>query len=640
MRIKSGLAAMAMALGLASMAVVSTTAMAQDAMPNFGGGSGPADPNHPGKKIYDERCGACHDKPSEMRTVPFAALRAMRHGTIHFALTQGKMKQQATGLNEQQLGTLIDFVVGRQVLDDAWIKRMQCGPERKLDLKAQVKVNGFGFDVRNTRALTREQSGLATTDFKDMELAWALAFPGATTMRSQPAVIGNVLFLPVGDNGRLFALNVGGDTPCIHWTYTSDVPLRSGVSIGKMPGTNRSVLVFNDVATRIQLLDAANGKLLWKTQIGLTNLSNATGTPVIFGDRVFAPLSASELNFGGDNKHVCCTTHGAFYALDLRTGRKLWTYHTMEDAKPVRDRGDGQMMWGPSGAPIWNSPLLDAKRGLIYVGTGESTSAPIAPTTDAVLALDMKTGKLRWRYQATPDDLFLTACMRRPNGLNCPKEGRMLDHDFGAAFIMAQRADGSDLLLAGQKSGMLWALNPDNGKLVWNREFGKGSPVGGIHWGMTYDGTSVYVPIHSFPGPDGTDPNQTPGLHAVRVDDGHVRWSYEAKPECGGDRPKRVPNCHNIGLTGAATLIDGAVVEGSADGFLRAFDAATGQVLFEYDTARTYDGINGIAGKGGGIDNASIVATNGLVFVNSGYGLMGGQGAGNVFLAFRRKTAH
>jgi polyvinyl alcohol dehydrogenase (cytochrome) len=101
-----------------------------------------------------------------------------------------------------------------------------------------------------------------------------------------------------------------------------------------------------------------------------------------------------------------------------------------------------------------------------------------------------------------------------------------------------------------------------------------------------------------------------------------------------------VPNCRNIGLTGAATLIDGAVVEGSADGLLRAFDAATGEVLFQYDTAHAYEGINGITGKGGGIDNASIVATNGLVFVNSGYGLMGGQGAGNVFLAFRRKTAH
>jgi len=569
--------------------------------------------------------------------VPFAALRAMRHGTIHFALTQGKMKQQATGLSEQQIGTLIDFVVGRQVLDDAWITRMRCGPGRKLDLQAQVKVNGFGFDARNSRALTRAQSGLATADFKDLELAWAMAFPGATTMRSQPAVVGNVLFLPVGDNARLFALDVGGDTPCIHWVYTSDVPLRSGVSIGKMPGTQRSVLVFNDVATRIQLLDAATGKLLWKTPIGLTNLSNATGTPVIHGDRVYAPLSASELNFGGDDKHLCCTTHGAFYALDLRTGRKLWTYHTMEDAKPVRDRGDGQMMWGPSGAPIWNSPLVDAKRGLIYVGTGEATSAPIAPTTDAVLALDMKTGKLRWRYQATPDDLFLTACMRRPTGLNCPKEGRMLDHDFGATFILGQRADGRDILLAGQKSGMLWAIDPDTGKLVWNREFGKGSPVGGIHWGMAYDGTHVYVPIHSFPGPDGIDPNQTPGLHAVRVDDGQVRWSYEAKPDCSGDRTKRVPNCRTIGLTGAATLIDGAVVEGSADGFLRAFDAATGEVLFQFDTARTYEGINGIAGKGGGIDNASIVATNGLVFVNSGYGLMGGQGPGNVFLAFRRK---
>jgi polyvinyl alcohol dehydrogenase (cytochrome) len=402
--------------------------------------------------------------------------------------------------------------------------------------------------------------------------------------------------------------------------------------------SGRAVLAFADVATWVHLVDASTGKLIWKRQVGRWDLSNTTGTPQIVGDRVYTPVSASEINFGGEDSHECCKTHGMFAALDARNGRMLWRYETMADAKPVRDRGDGKMLWGPSGAPIWSSPVVDAARGLIYVGTGEATSAPAADTTDSILALDMKTGKLRWKFQATPDDIFLTSCLRRPEGLNCPREGRMLDVDFGASPILAKLADGREVLLAGQKSGTLWALDPDTGKLLWSREFGKGSPLGGIHWGMAFDGQRVFVPIHKFPGPDGTDANQTPGLHAVDVATGQVQWSFTSTADCSGDRPTRVPTCAaNTGLTGAPAVIDGAVVEGSADGWLRAFDAANGRLLWSFDTARPYTGVNGVAGHGGAIDNASIIAANGLLFVNSGYALIGGQRAGNVFLAFRRK---
>ena len=630
------------ALGLCMMGA--SVALAQQPAPtvNLGGPATPPDVNHPGKPLYDKYCSTCHDHPTETKSVPFATLRGMRHGTLHYALTQGKMKLQASPMKEAEIGTLLDFIAGRQVLDERWIARLQCTPERaKFNPKGVATVAHFGFGPGNHRALTAAQAGLATADFKDLELAWSLAFPGVTTMRAQPAIVGNTLFLSVGENAKLFALDISGPTPCVQWTYTAEVPLRSGIAYGEMPGTGRKVITFNDVATRIHLVDAATGKLLWKTPVGLYDLSNATGTPVIHGNRVFVPLSASEINIGGDERHLCCTTHGAFFALDIKTGRKVWTYETMEQARPIKDRGDGQMMWGPSGAPIWTSPLLDEKRGLIYVGTGEATSAPAAPTTDSVLALDMKTGKLRWKFQATPDDIFLTACMRNPKGLNCPREGRLLDHDFGATLVMGKRADGRDILLAGQKSGMLWALDPDNGgTLVWNREFGKGSPIGGIHWGMATDGERVFAPIHLFPGPDGIDPNQRAGLHAVRVDDGTVLWSYEPQPDCTGDRPQRVPNCKGVGLTGAPTVVDGAVVEGSADSILRAFDAKTGEVLFSYDTARAYTGINGVSGHGGAIDNASIVAANGFLFLNSGYGLMGGERPGNMFLAFRKKAAH
>ncbi len=159
------------------------------------------------------------------------------------------------------------------------------------------------------------------------------------------------------------------------------------------------------------------------------------------------------------------------------------------------------MMWGPSGAPIWSSPAIDEQRGVLYVGTGEATSAPAAPTIDSVLAIDLKTGAIRWRFQATPDDIFLTGCMVKHDGLNCPHEGRGLDHDFGASIVLAKRADGHDVVLAGQKSGTLYALDPDaQGKVLWQHSFGAGSVIGGIHWGLAFDGARVFVPMNTFPG--------------------------------------------------------------------------------------------------------------------------------------------
>jgi polyvinyl alcohol dehydrogenase (cytochrome) len=197
-------------------------------------------------------------------------------------------------------------------------------------------------------------------------------------------------------------------------------------------------------------------------------------------------------------------------------------------------------------------------------------------------------------------------------------------------------------VLAGQKSSTLWALNPDTGKVLWSRNFGPGSIVGGIHWGIASDGTRVFAPVTTFVGRDGKPgPGQVAGLHAIDVDTGKEVWSFEPTADCSGGRQQRVKNCAGgLGLSGAPTVIDGAVLAGSVDGFLRAFDAADGKLLFQYDTARDFETLNGVPGKGGAIDNASIVAANGYVFVNSGYGLFPTQTPGNVLLAFRAKHLH
>ena len=598
-----------------------------------------AEPASPGKAVYDKHCASCHEHP-ETRAPSFDTLKGMRYGSIHYALTEGKMQVQGAPLSAAERASVIDYLVGRSVVDDAWVMKMMCTPDRRaVDLSAPATVSGFGFDTLNHRHLTREQAGLATSDMSELQLAWSLAFPRVTTLRAQAAAVGSMLFLPVGDVAQLYAIDISSDKPCFKWVYQNDIPLRTGAAYGVLPG-GRKVLVFGDIAPIVHMIDATTGKEIWHRSVRLTSLSNGTATPVIYKDRVFVPLSASEINVGADEKHECCKTHGAVFALDARTGRVIWATHTMADAKPQGDRGDGQQMWGPSGAPIWNSPSIDEKRGVLYVGTGEATSAPAEPTTDAILALDLKTGKIRWQYQATADDVFLTGCLAKRNGLNCPKKSVMLDVDFGAGTILAKREKG-DIVLAGQKSSTLWALDADHqGHVLWSRNFGPGSIAGGIHWGMAYDGKYVFAPVSVFPGPDGKPgPGQVAGLHAVEVDTGRVAWSFEPQPDCTGDRPTRIRNCAGgIGLSGAATVIDGAVLAGSLDGFLRAFDAATGKVLFQYDTAREFDTLNGVPGKGGAIDNASIVAANGYVFVNSGYGLLGNQTPGNVFLAFRTRS--
>jgi polyvinyl alcohol dehydrogenase (cytochrome) len=594
---------------------------------------------HPGKAVYEQSCGSCHNNPEATRAPALNTLKAMRYQTILYALNEGKMKVQAAMLNGQQKAAVIDYLVGREATSDEWLTTAMCAPDRRtVKLDGLATVTGFGFDLRNHRHLTTAQTGLRTADLRNLELAWAMGFPKATSMRAQPAVVGSTLFLPVADAQRMFAIDISAQ-PCVQWVYSHETPLRTSAAFGQLPN-GRKVVLFSDVASKVHMLDAASGQMLWIQSVGLYPLSLTTGTPVLHGDRVYVPISQYEISLGGNDDHECCRTHGAVTALDATTGKKIWTTHTMEEAKPIRDRGDGKMIYGPSGAPIWTSPAIDAKRGVLYVGTGEATSEPAAPTTDAILAIDLKDGRIRWTFQATENDIFLTGCARNRNGLNCPKDSVHRDVDFGASVIIAQKADGSDVILAGQKSGTVWALDPDrDGKLVWRQDFGEGSPLGGIHWGIAYDGTRVFAPINrpyaSFPAPSGS---QKPGLHAVRVDTGAVEWSYVATPDCTGTRAELVKSCaNNIGFSGAPTVVDGAVISGSLDGFLHAFDAKSGELLFKFDTARPFDTFNGVTAGGGAIDNASIVAANGMLFVSSGYGLFG-QMPGNVLLAFRPKA--
>ncbi|MGQ9426041.1 outer membrane protein assembly factor BamB family protein [Gilvimarinus sp. F26214L] len=588
---------------------------------------------HPGQAVYEKACATCHDNPEQSRSPAFETLKQMSAGMVTAALTSGKMKAQGDMLSLQEKSDLVGYLTAA-VQSDEWIDTMMCANKGAIDL-SDPKVRGFGFDLHNSRHLTAEQAGLSRDDFADMELAWSFAFPGVTGMRSQPAVVGSTLFLPVAENAKVYAIDIASE-PCIQWVYQSDGILRSGAAYGEQ-ANGRKIIAVNDYGAAVHVLDANTGELLWKKQLGQFELALGTGTPAIHEGVIYVPVSQNEIMHGAIESYVCCQTHGMVVALDASSGKIIWEAHAMEDAKPVRDRGDGQMLWGPSGAPIWNSPAIDEKRGVLYVGTGEATSAPAHENTDAILAIDLKDGSIRWSFQATANDIYLIGCHR--GGLNCEKDTVFRDVDFGASIILAKRPDGSEVILGGQKSGTLWALDPDDsGKVLWRQQFGTGAANGGIHWGIAYDGERVYAPInraYAKPTPGG---KEKPGIHAVDVVSGERIWTYAARANCEGERAKRVRMCETrIGHSGAPTAIDGAVVSGTLDGMLRVFDSRTGEMLFEYNVARDFESINGIKGRGGSIDNATIVANNGLLLVSAGYALFN-ETPGNVLLAFKPKN--
>ena len=465
-----------------------------------------------------------------------------------------------------------------------------------------------------------------------LELAWALAFPGVTEMRAQPAIVGNTLFVSPIQALELYAFDISGD-PCLRWVYSADMQLRSSLTYG-VTG-QQPVLLVGDSQARVHAIDARTGEALWIADLKRFPQSVITGTPVLVGERVYASVSQFEIMVAAADHYECCKASGAVAALDAKTGEVLWYTPMLPPATAQRDRGDGQPIYGPSGAPVWTSPAVDEKRGLLYVGTGESTSEPAHGNTDAIIALDMETGDIRWSFQATAQDIFLSGCRQQPRPLNCPPEYSVeRDVDFGASVIIASDAKGRDLLLAGQKSSSVWALDPDQkGKLVWHWNRGDGTPLGGVHWGMAYDGTRVFVPLND-PGISQPGKERYPGLYALDASSGDLLWEQPASADCEG-RQERAPRCMwYFGYSNAPLALEGAVVQGSLDGKIIAFDADDGSVLFRYDSLRAFDGINGVSGHGGAIDNAGITAANGTLFVNSGYGMFG-QPAGNVLLAFR-----
>ena len=596
------------------------------------------DSSLPGKALYDKSCAACHAAPAESRIPTFSALTAMPAAQLRDAITEGgKMAPMAAGLSEAEKFQLVAYLTSGQPTAAAanWTEKMMCAADKRaVDVTKPIVSNGFSVDRSQTRSLTAAQAGLKKDDLRNLEIAWVIGFPGQGA-GTGASLLGDTMFITGGQ--RLMA--VDAHSGCVKWAV--NVNSRNTPAIGEIDGRK---VVGISVQREVLVVDAKTGEKIWQANGQATdNVGSIRGGVVFYKDKVIVPISASGVGAGGQAKFECCVGHGAVVALSAKDGSKVWEYHTMPTAQYTgKVSSTGVKQRGPSGAPIWSIPLIDEKRNRVIVTTGENTSHPGTDTSDAVIALDLDSGKEVWTFQAMAADIWNMACGRdkKTSGPNCPwniegDEGTGRDFDFGAGAVLAKGADGKELVLAGQKSGDTWALDADTGKLVWNVRFGSGTALGGVHWGITTDGERLFAPINDpvFGGID----KPHPGVYAVDIKSGKQAWGFDARPNCVGERAKLVANCETkYGFSAAPLTVDGAVIGATLGGEVIILDGKDGKVLNTLDTIGPKTTINGIEAKGGSIDSHSISAGAGLLFINSGYGGFN-QTGGNALIAYRPK---
>ncbi len=593
--------------------------------------------DHPGEKVYAERCASCHDKAEAMRAPNFAALQATSPPQLRYALTQGKMKQQSAGLDDTDIAFLIQYLSPGGTEGYVVPEAAKC---ETTDISFEtIPVSHWGGTPDGARHYSAEQTSLTLADAKDgLELAWAFGFPEATSARSAPVITDDTLFVSA-NSGHVFALN--RETGCIKWHQYFETSLRGPLTYGTVKGA--PALFFSDVSLVVHALDAKSGDLLWKKKTAISDMNMGTGGPAVSGNTLFVPMSAIDVGAAMNPEYECCKGHGAVVALNTDTGETLWTTHMTPDPEPTTLSSVGTQLYGPSGAPVWSTPAVDAKNGRIYIGTGENTSAPATDTSDAMIALDMKTGEIIWKFQATENDMFNMACSPlRGSGPNCPEPAGP-DYDFGGGLSMATLTDGREVVVGGQKSGDVHVVDAATGENLWTTKISAGSALGGIHWGVTVSGGQVYAPSSDpdFPIP-GYSPK--PGLTALDLETGEILWAHKAERDCKmnfADRGKADtpwPDCvFAYGYSAAPASTDEFVTLGALDGKLKIFDAKTGDIVWMYDTKREFETLNGISAHGGAIDSVAPVMAGDMLYAQSGYSVFS-QMPGNVLLAFRPKS--
>jgi polyvinyl alcohol dehydrogenase (cytochrome) len=601
-----------------------------------------------GQQVFETRCRSCHE-PAVERAPDRDQLAQRPQGDIVQALTSGVMVPMAQGLTPDQIQAVATYLTsaeppraadranGREMPQVA-VKTGPIGTDPKCAANPPIRATpgdwaSTGVDDRASRF--QRNPGLAAADIPRLKVKWAFSMTGG----GQPTVVGGWLFV-TNRSGKFYALDA--KTGCVHWSV-DDLVSRTTPMVVKSPVAPSGWATFVGQSDRIvRAFDAQTGKELWRSErLEAHPVSVLTGSPVVAGDRLIVPISSIEEAAAMSKAYACCTFRGSVAALDLKTGKLLWkTSMISEPSKVIREKDSGLKVQGPAGAAVWSAPSIDRKRGLVYAVTGDSYTDVETVGADAIVALDLKTGAIRWRRQVTRKDNFVMGCGPASQSGNCPSPMGP-DYDFGATPVLMTAKGGKQVLVAGQKSGVVYGVNPDTGALLWKTAVGAGSALGGVEWGIGGDDGKVYVPISDLGRlfSPAAAALAKPGLNALDPATGAILWSTPAPhAPCVYASDKGKPSRCIRSQSAAPAIIPGFVFEGALDGWFRAYDAATGKIVWEHSTtAQTYDTVNGVKGQpGGGIDGMGPTVAGGMVYIASGnnsFARVGSNGV-NVLLAY------
>lgn len=588
-----------------------------------------------GPTLYKQLCASCHDAGLD-RAPAREALQAMVPERVLAALESGAMLSMASGRTGVERRAIAEYVTGKrfaQAFSNTPSPQAMCrtgAGDFSNPLNGPV-WNGWGVNTSNTRYQDSSMAGLTAADVPRLKLKWSFGFPGELSVDAQPTIAGGRLFVGT-QSGTVYALSAS--TGCVHWVFPAAAAVRAAITIGRVEtgsGTRFAAFI-GDRSANVYAVDATTGQLLWTTKIDDYPFARVTGSPVLHNGRLYIGVASGEETAGAVADYECCRFRGSLVALNAATGKQIWKAYTItEEARPTTKNKIGTQLWGPSGAPIWISPAIDVKRNAAYVTTGNNYSGPPTSTSDAFVAFDLDTGKILWSRQMTAADDWNTSC-RLPDKINCTNV-EAPDFDFAAPPILVTLSNGRRALVAGQKSGVVHALDPDNeGQILWQERVGKGGINGGVQWGSAADQSNIYVALSdigriAIPNSQGTvpDPEAGGGMFALRLDTGQRVWHTPAPP-CG-PRERCSP-----AQSAAVSAIPGVAFSGSVDGHIRAYSATSGAIVWDFDTVRMYDTTNGVPGRGGSLNVGGPAISGGTLFVNSGY-VQNGM-PGNVLLAF------
>lgn len=583
-----------------------------------------------GETVFQTYCAECHLQPASKEIPTIDALSSYEPNAILMALTDGVMRLQGEPLGEADRIAVTEFLTHRKVIrQQTEFSSGMCTKKASMASPSSgPRWNGWGAGPGNRRFQT-DTAGLTMKDVPHLKLKWAFGIPNASQLRSQPAVAGGLLFIG-SQSGYVYALDAADG--CTYWSFKAGAGVRTAISIGPYVTAYKSgyAIYFADARATAYAVDAETGKPIWSRKLDQHPAAQATGAPTLYKGVLYVPLSGvSEESTAAKPDYECCTFRGSISALNAITGAVLWKTYMVDEPRPRGKNASGTQLYGPAGVAVWSAPTIDPKRGLLYAATGNAYADPPPPTSDAIVALSLATGAIQWIKQLFPNDVWIMGCDQQSSGgnphagdnPNCPARVGP-DYDFSASPILTRVTGGRDILIASQKSGVGYALDPDaGGKKIWEYRWGSGSPIGGV-WGPAVDKNHVYFAVADIVSP-------TPGgIHAVDLRTGKRVW-YAApdRPLCGS-----VQGCSAV-QAAAVSVINGVAFSGSHDGAIRAYSAKTGRVIWLFDTNREFHTINGVTARGGSIDGPGQIVAGRMLYVTSGNGGLFGL-PGNVLLAF------